>query len=365
MEIDMTTRRAFLAGLTAAGVFPRVGWAEAGAPDFLSAARFPDGSYRLAGLQAGGEIAFTLPLPGRGHAGAAHPERAEAVAFARRPGNFAIVLDCAKGRSIAELQAPEGRHFYGHGTFSADGSRLFTAENDYEAGEGAIGIWDAANGYARLGSFASGGVGPHDVALMPDKRTLVVANGGIETHPDTGRAKLNIPTMRPNLTYIGLNGDILESVELQPDLHKNSIRHLALRDDGLVGFAMQWQGDTGAHPPLFGLHERGASPRLLAAPEPEHRQMKGYAGSVAVSRNGDKAAISSPRGGRVHVFDLGTARFERSISAEDVCGLAALDDGFFFTSGNGAVGVGACASAAAQCVKTDCQWDNHLVPVGV
>lgn len=228
----MTTRRAFLAGLTAAGMAPVTGWARAGAPDFLSAARAPDGSYRLFGLDETGNILFDHPLPGRGHAAAAHPSRAEAVAFARRPGTFAHVIDCADGSLKAELISPEGHHFMGHGAFSADGALLFTPENAYETATGVLGVWDARNGYARLGAFPTGGVGPHDVKLMPDGQTLVVANGGIETHPDSGRAKLNIPFMQPSLVYLTQDGTELERVELEHRLHKASIRHLALSPDG-------------------------------------------------------------------------------------------------------------------------------------
>ncbi len=122
----MTNRRHFLAGLVATGLVPMRGWAAVGAPDFLAAALFPDDSYRLVGLAVDGDIQFSLPLPARGHAAAAHPSRAQAVAFARRPGTFAVVIDCAAGAEIARLKAPEGRHFYGHGVFSADGSQLFT-----------------------------------------------------------------------------------------------------------------------------------------------------------------------------------------------------------------------------------------------
>lgn len=69
----MTSRRQFLAGLAAASLAPIRSWSAAGAPDFLAAALFPDGLYRLAGLSQRGEILFTLPLPERGHAAARIP----------------------------------------------------------------------------------------------------------------------------------------------------------------------------------------------------------------------------------------------------------------------------------------------------
>jgi hypothetical protein len=322
----------------------------------------PDGAYRLFGLDAGGGAIFSLPLPDRGHAAATHPVRPEAVAFARRPGTFAVVIDCAAGRPIAELSAPSGRHFYGHGAFSPDGRRLFTPENDYETGDGRVGIWAADDGYARVGEFSTHGTGPHDAALLPGTETLVIANGGIATHPDSGRTPLNLATMRPSLAYLDLSGRLLELVELAPDLHLNSIRHLALRDDGLVAFAMQWQGDAAARPPLLGMHRRGEAPMLLSAPEPQHGQMQNYAGSVAFSGNAASVAISSPRGGHVHVFDAETGAFSGAFDAADVCGLASCGPGFMASTGTGEIAFFG-ETTPPRPARHTVNWDNHIVRV--
>jgi hypothetical protein len=56
---------------------------------------------------------------------------------------------------------------------------------------------------------------------------LVAANGGIIAALDDDRTKLNLDAMRPNLTYLALDGTIEEQAELFADLHWNSIRHLA------------------------------------------------------------------------------------------------------------------------------------------
>ena len=92
----MTSRRAFLAGLVAVAA-PKPSWADAGSPRWLACAREANGTYALFGIAEDGADTFRLPLPARGHAGAAHPTRPEAVAFARRPGAFALVLDCGSG----------------------------------------------------------------------------------------------------------------------------------------------------------------------------------------------------------------------------------------------------------------------------
>lgn len=358
----MTSRRGFLAGLMAAGAFPRPSWADAGSPAFLAAAQVADSSYRLFGLDGTGGAVFDLALPDRGHAAAAHPHRPEAVAFARRPGTFALVIDCIAGREVARLESPLGRHFYGHGAFSADGTLLFTTENDYEGVRGVIGVWDVPGGYLRVGEFASGGLGPHEMRLMPDGETLVVANGGIETHPDSGRTKLNIPLMEPSLAYLGLDGHLSETVRLDPALNRNSIRHLAVGKDGTVAFAMQWQGDVADRPPLLGLHRRGEAARLAQAPDALHARMAGYAGSVAVNSGTGEVAITSPRGGLVQVFDLESVAFRGARELGDVCGVAPGAAGLVVTSGSGRV-EGLSEGAPVWAAEHACRWDNHLVPI--
>ncbi|KAA9006100.1 DUF1513 domain-containing protein [Histidinibacterium aquaticum] len=354
----MPTRRGFLASLAAAATVPQLSWADAGAPAFLAAAREADGSFALFGLTEQGADLFRVSLPDRGHAACAHPHAPEAVAFARRPGTFALVIDCASGSLIRRLEAPEGRHFYGHGAFLADGAILCTAENAYETGEGKIGLWSRDDGYRRMGEIESGGTGPHDMLTLPGD-ILAVANGGIRTHPDRGREKLNIDTMRPNLAYVSVSGGVEEVVELDPGLHRNSIRHLA-EHDGQVGFAMQWQGPLPDPAPLVGLHRRGGAPVLCATDLAEQMAMDGYAGSIAMTA--DRVAITSPRGGRVHLFGR-DGSFRASVRRADVCGVAAQRGRLFATDGLG--GLHRIEGDALRPLRLAeaRNWDNHVVRI--
>ena len=355
-----TGRRQFLGGLLAAGLIPTPTWADAGSPVFLSAAARPDGTYVLCGIDAALTVRFQIPLPARGHAAAAHPTRPEAVAFARRPGTFAIVIDCITGAQKAVLHAPKGRHFYGHGAFSADGRTLYTTENDYAAGVGLIGVWDVRNNYTRIDEWQSGGIGPHDIKRLPDSDTLVVANGGIDTHPDSGRTKLNIATMRPNLSYIE-GGKVVETAALPDALHKNSIRHLAIGPNGDVAFGMQWQGDEIGNP-LVGTHQRGKAMTLMSAPDDTIREMSGYVGSIAYARDGRTIAVTSPKGGLVQLYDTEASAFKNAIHLTDVCGIATLGRSFTVTSGLGEVRKLAQTPDAPE-TRSDLKWDNHLIPV--
>ena len=355
----MTTRRAFLASLLAASATPAVGWAAVGDPTYLAAAKLPDGSYMLAGLREDGSTAFSVPLAARGHAASAHPTRAEAVGFARRPGTYALVIDCRDGEVLHRLTPPADRQFNGHGTFSPDGKLLYTVEQRVEDSEGFIGIWDTEANYSRIGEFASHGVGPHDLRVMPDHETLVIANGGIQTDK-WDRAKLNTDTMRPNLVYTTLDGTLLELRDL-PEFHQNSIRHLALRPDGLVGFAMQWEGEEGYAPPLLALHRMGEELVICEAPLADELAMDGYAGSVAFSGDGSEIAITSPRGGRIHRFS-DSGEFLGAISRSDVCGLAPHAGGYMASDGLGGVLL-IGPEGARPLALAEASWDNHLVPI--
>jgi len=359
----MTSRRGFLAGLLASGLAPQASWADLGAPAFLSAARAPDGRYLLAGLSYQGDIRFTCPLPGRGHAAAAHPNRPEAIAFARRPGRFAEVIDCLSGATLAQLQPPASHHFYGHGCFTPDGKRLFTTENDFENSRGVIGVWQVGASYQRIGSFSSGGIGPHDLMLRQTDSSvaLVVANGGIETHPDSGRAKLNIPDMRPNLSLLSLDGTMQDQMQLGSDLRMNSIRHLALAADGTIGFAMQWQGDQGSDLPIVGLYSPGNAPRLMAQEDPRLRHLNGYGGSLAFADQGRQIAVTSPRGGVVQVMNTGNGTIVNEHPLTDVCGLATTDKGLVASTGTGQL-ISIATGQARRLQSHGLAWDNHLIP---
>ncbi|MES2665526.1 MAG: DUF1513 domain-containing protein [Pseudomonadota bacterium] len=350
----MATRRGFLAGLLASGL-PLPTWADAGSPTHLAAGKLGE-AYALHGLTATGDSLFSIPLPARGHAAAAHPTRPVAVAFARRPGTFGLVIDCVDGRVTHRITPPDGRQFNGHGAFSADAETLYTSEVVAETSEGRIGLWRSSD-YARIGEWASGGIGPHDMKRLGDG-SLIVANGGIVTDP-TDRTKLNLATMRPNLTQLSPDGAVLAQVDL-PELLQNSIRHLALTATG-VAFAMQWEGDPADPVPLLGLWTPGQTPILCPAPDADAYAMQGYAGSIAVDAATGDIAITSPKGGIVMRFAASGAHLATWRRA-DVCGMAATGAGFIASDGAGALwaveddGLQPLARHATL-------WDNHIVRI--
>jgi hypothetical protein len=363
-EVSRRTLLSGVAGSMLVGLGLRAAAARGDAGPLYVGCRADDGGqYRASGFRADGRPVFDLPLPGRGHGAAFRPGSPQCVVFARRPGGFAVVIDVDQGVALCRFDAADGRHFYGHGAFSPDGRHLFTSENDFASGRGVVGIRDALDGYRQIGEFASHGVGPHEMMLMPDGATLVAANGGIRTHPDNERAKLNVDTMRPSLAYLDLAGGRLrDAFELEPRLHRLSIRHLAVNGDGLVAIAMQYEGSKRDRVPLVGLHDGGAI-RLVEPPAAIERRMRHYAGSIAFDRSGRLLAVSCPRGDLITFWDARAARLIDHVEVADGCGVAPADapGAFMVTSGRGDAHRVEPEGAVVAAGRTVTAWDNHLI----
>ena len=344
--------------------------AASGARLYLSARADAGGGYRVSGFSADGARFLDLPLPGRGHSFAVRSGRRTAVHFSRRPGHIALVLDLERGAVTRRLETPADRHFYGHGVFSNDGRLLYATENDFGGGRGVIGVYDATNDYGRIGELESHGIGPHDIRLLSDGETLVVANGGIATRPDLPRVKLNLPTMAPSLCLVDRHaGTLLQERRLDPALHQLSIRHLAVSPEDTVAVAMQYEGPAGDLVPLVALWRSNEGLRLLQGPAVVLRAMKHYCGSVCFDPSGRTIAVSAPRGGLVTFWDVSAGRYLSSTRVPDSCGVApgAHPGEFLASSGQGGVVIidarsGATGPLAIDGLET-ARWDNHLVPV--
>ncbi|MEO1609740.1 MAG: DUF1513 domain-containing protein [Pseudomonadota bacterium] len=328
---------------------------------FAATRKSPQGAFSTAIFRRDGSDVNAVSLPGRGHDVTACPVTRTVVAFARRPGNFAVAFSIDQKRQPIRFICPSDRHFYGHGVFSRYGRLLYATENDFETGTGCIGIYDATRDYKRIGEFNAFGVGPHDIALMPDGETLVIAVGGIETHPDIGhgRTKLNIATMSPALVYINTkSGDLLEKHELPRKQHKLSLRHLAVGTSRTVIVGGQLQRGAPARMPLVLRHQLGKQPELIELPNQLTASLRGYISSVAVNRTGDTVAITGARGGVAAFFDIASGRVQGTVRQNDVSGVTPAGDHFLLTSGDGAV------VENNQNQPTQWVWDNHAEKVG-
>lgn len=367
MAID---RRRLLGALIAAAATGRwgIGGARAldGEPLYISCRMDASEAASVAVLTANGELLLETALPARGHDIAQRPHARQFVVFARRPGTWAVAVDTDHSSEPQVITARAYRHFFGHGVFSMDGRLLYASENDTKTGDGIIGIYDAAKGYARIGEFKSGGIGPHDMCLLSDGHRMVIANGGLKTLPETGREILNSDNIAPNLAVLNVSSGTIEAVvELDRAYKKLSIRHLARTSDDRVVFACQHQGDADELPPLIGLLGREGKTRLFDAPEEALARLNNYVGSVALDESGSVIAATSPVGGTAALWSI-DGSYLGAAQIPDVCGVAHHRNGFLMSSGNAGVrDVSTHGAVAETAVLQKWVWDNHLRLVAV
>ncbi|MES9831303.1 MAG: DUF1513 domain-containing protein [Candidatus Thiodiazotropha sp. DIVDIV] len=331
---------------------------------FLTCERDRSGQYYANLSNTTGETIYRWLLPARGHGISVDCNTGIAAIFSRRPGSYVWVVDLNSGEVLWKIDAPAGYHFYGHGMFTPDGEYLLCTENHFESGKGVIGVYQTNQKYQRISEIQTQGIGPHEIKLLNDQTTIVVANGGILTHPDLPRIKLNLDEMRPNLSYLDFNsGRLIEKVEPPGNLHQLSIRHIDVADDNTVAIAMQYQGRSDQLPPLIALHRRNSELQLLRAPEKIQQRLRNYCGSIVFSRDCQSFAVSSPRGGLVTYWSI-QGDYLGYHEQSDACGVGQSGNGFMVSDGTGGLTQIDKTLTLSDTIKpTERSWDNHLIVI--
>jgi len=369
MTID---RRSFLGSLAALGVTGGViagafAWRDPSRRGTLFSA-FEDvrGDQFIGGaVLETGEV-FGARVPVRAHGNAIHPVDADRVLFfARRPGITAFELQRSTLKVRTLFDTPNGRHLAGHGTFSSDGDFLFTPEHDYENARGVIAVRDTRT-WQIVREIDTHGIDPHELAWLPGHRHLLVANGGIMTHPKSFRRKLNIPTMDPSLCVIDAgSGECLEQWRL-PD-HLLSIRHLSVANDGTAVAGLQYEGNPSQAPSVVALYRPGTGLKLLDAPEADRMRFRAYVASITLTEQEDLIAAACPYGNGVACWSLRNAQYLGFIQHTEPYGLSSLPDGTVAVSQRDGASAVFSHERHSQPLhlqsRTPIRWDDHWTAI--
>jgi hypothetical protein len=364
----MISRRRFLINslgvLGASAALPGCVTAPSPRGTLLSAFENARGDQFVGGLSLEHGTVFGARVPMRAHGCTLDPVSQErALYFARRPGTQVFELNLAERHARTVFQTGPGRHLSGHGLFSADGAWLFTPEYDYEGIRGLITVRDTRE-FRIVNEFDTRGIDPHEIVWLPGKRHLLVANGGILTHPRSFRRKLNIDAMDPSLCVIdAASGECLEQWRLAD--HLLSIRHLSVLEDGTAAVGLQYEGEPEKAPGLVALYEPGRGMRLLELPAPA--RFASYIASVCATE--DIIAASCPYGSGVARWSRTTGEFIGFAAATEVYGLSRLDDGEVLASLRDGRAVAVSKTRArSQFLKVAAhepiRWDDHWVAAG-
>jgi hypothetical protein len=287
------------------------------------------------------------------------------LAIARRPGDWLLRWD-QTGRPLAWCWIEPRRAFTGH--VVSDGNTLYIAETDLDSGAGLIGVRDAKT-LEKRAEWPTHGIDPHQ--LVWDARhpgALIVANGGVPTRPETGRAKVDLDHMDSSLVRIdAASGEMLGQWRL--DDRRLSLRHLAWNGD-LLGIALQAEHDAAgskAAAPVLALFD-GERLRSVAAPRP----LSGYGGDIAAfgsaAFGGSAAtggfAVSCPRARGIALFDAG-AGWRGFLPLDAACPLTATPHGLWAGGLERTLVVspeiGITAIDVAAMAMPDLRMDNHWI----
>ncbi len=345
-------------GLTGCSLLPRKASVQ---PDnYVGAVGLPDGSFGVSAFDRSGSILWQTPVQTRCHSGCNRPGMGETVFFERRPGWAFYVFDTTAGTKKHRVEAPAGEHFVGHGVFSTDGRRLYVTASRYEQGEGIIAVYDAEKCYRRTETFELAGIGPHELTLHPDGETLVIGLGGILTHPDYDRIKLNLDTMDPALLLMDRHsGKIIG--RFKPPHHQQSARHVSVSSSGRVYVAYQHQGPQYETPPLLARLEQGKL-REYRFDEDTQKALANYISSVVAHPENDLVAAASPVGGTAIIFRGSNGELVNRASIKDCAGIQALAGGdFLVSSGLGKLFQLGAGVPARELADLPVYWDHHLV----
>jgi hypothetical protein len=247
---------------------------------------------------------------------------------------------------------------------------IFTPEHDFERAKGVVVVRDVRN-FAIVGEIDTSGLDPHEVAWLPDHRSLLVANGGIMTHPRSFRRKLNIPTMDPSLCVIDADSGKCQEQWRLPD-HLLSIRHVAMTAAGITAVGLQYEGeDKSRAPGIVALYRPATANsearfRLLEAPAADIPKFQGYVASVAISEAHDLIAAACPYGNGVACWSISDERYLGFIAASETYGLSRVADGSILASQRDGTAYGLdeirlrsqfLKIASSQPIR----WDDHWV----
>jgi hypothetical protein len=294
------------------------------------------------------QVVDGIELPTRAHGLWVEPDGSLLV-VARRPGDW-LLRWRPGGKPQWRWSEPE-RRYSGH-VLAAHG-RLYTTEADLDSGAARLVMRDART-LDVLGDWPTHGIDAHQLIADADG-SLLVANGGVPTRPETGRVKLDRAGMDPSLVRLDARtGARLGQWRLaDPRL---SIRHLARHAGGTVGVALQAEHDDAAQrdtAPLLALFDG----RTLRLADPAPHALDGYSGDIVADADG--FVLAATRAGRLARWSP-TGHWLGATQLADACPLATTG-GALWAGGSAAVVQQVDGANARSHGVSALRLDNHWI----
>ncbi len=304
-----------------------------------------------------------IKLPFRAHDSLYISDLQKFVVISRRPGSEFIVFDLKDKTKTKLIKAPKARHFYGHGVYSRTSNLLFLTENHHYYSDdrsGSIGIYDPFRDFRRVGEFQTYGIGPHEIKIAKNGK-LIIANGGILTHPDFPRVKLNLSDINSNLSIISQsNGKLQKQFKLRKEYKDFSIRHFDTKESEILAGCQTY--NRSKNKTLSTVFKCNLEKLTFFKIPNNYQKFDNYVGSIKVLSNKNLVYASFPRSGYVLAWNINTHKLTSSHRKFDVCGLAQVprNELMLASSGKGAI-QNLSGYQKNLFIKEKYQFDNHLL----
>jgi hypothetical protein len=304
------------------------------------------------------EMAVALDVPTRAHGLLLEPG-GTLLAVARRPGDWLLRWN-RDGAAIAWHWIEPRRAFSGHVLAGMDGRRLYTTEIELDTGAGFVGVRDAVS-LKKLDEWPTHGIDPHQLVWDATcTSSLIVANGGVPTQPETGRVKRDMDRMDSSLVRLDAEtGKLLGQWRLADN--RLSLRHLAwntaMENRPVLGIALQAEHDTAEekmNASVLGLFD-GRALHAVQTPRP----LSGYGGDITAM--GSHFAVSCPRAHGIALFGV-NAGWHGMAPLNEACALASTPRQMMAAGRQHALGLHPASAVPAHEIGIPAiRLDNHWI----
>lgn len=257
-----------------------------------------------------------IPIGFHAHGFAPSPVQTRRAALFEKKGPGACYVDLVEGAVLETIAPTPGYAFYGHGSYTVDGSALLVVESNLESEQGRIAIRDVVT-FEVTAEFPTYGASPHDCRLIDGGRTLVITNGGgppgsldppcvtyVDVKSQKLKEKLIVYESRINAGHLDLLG--------RKHLAVVSAPRDELDQDTNIGAVLLRSGDQ----PLVRMVE----------PVSVTRRMLGESLSVAIHEPTGVVGVTNPKGNLLTFWDLETKTLVKSLDVVSPRGITVTID---------------------------------------
>lgn len=249
------------------------------------------------------------------HGLATHPQKPYLFSLFEKKGPGACELDLKSGKVLRTISTDPSRHFYGHGSYSADGQHLYSTETILDSQEGVIAQRNSKTMDIE-GLFPTYGANPHDCQLIENGTILAITNGGATN----GEAEST-----PCVSYVDVKTQKLVKQHKMMDSRFNTGHLVISQEKQLIVSSAPHPRLPFSDPGAISLVDTDGTLKNLNT-EMVHASLKSETLSLCIDEKRHVVATTSPAGNSVTFWNLKTGDLISSLELASPRGIVMTAD---------------------------------------